>query len=150
VTGVSRTVGPAGSGADTTSTDLLDTDATNPANQLGIRRWDLLDMGMICTPAQATEVGRRFLEESRALDTSGSATLTGWVEDDKGVRHPYTHVRSGDTISFTDAADTAYRRIVRTQKFLDSRSVAIDLDAPPDGLDALLERLGALLVPLGL
>jgi hypothetical protein len=150
VTGESRTIGPAGSGADTTSTDLLDTDATNPANQLGIRRWDLLDMGMICTPAQATEVGRRFLEESRALDTSGSATLTGWVEDDKGVRHPYTHVRSGDTISFTDAADTAYRRIVRTQKSLDSRSVAIDLDAPPDGLDALLERLGALLVPLGL
>jgi hypothetical protein len=150
VDGSTRTVGPTGSSANTTSSDLLDDDEENPANQLGIRRWDLLDMGRISTATIATEVGRIFLEETKALDTSGSATLTGWVEDDKGVRHPYHSVRSGDTISFVDASDTSYRRIVRTQKSPESRSVAIDLDAPPDGLDALLERLGVALIPLGL
>jgi hypothetical protein len=150
VDGSTRTVGPTGSSANTTSSDLLDDDEENPANQLGIRRWDLLDMGRISTATIATEVGRIFLEETKAMDTSGSATLTGWVEDDRGVRHPYHRVRSGDCIAFVDASDTSYRHIIRTQKSPESRSVAIDLDAPPDGLDALLERLGVALIPLAL
>jgi hypothetical protein len=53
---------------------------------------------------------------------------------------PYSSVQAGDTITFMDAADTSERRIVKATK--GSNSVSIDLDAPPEGTQALLERLG--------
>lgn len=148
VDGSTRTVGPVGSGADTESDDLKDDDPDNPANRLGITRRALLVME-VSTAAGATAVGRRFLEESRLLDSSGRARLIGHVQDSHGVWHPYSHVRAGDMISFTDSSDTSYRRIVRTDKSRDDRSCSLDLDAPPEGLAALLERLGVVLVPLG-
>ena len=51
---------------------------------------------------------------------------------------------------FVDAADTSARKIVRTDKDYDTRTCTLDLDAPPEGLQQLLERLGVVLVPLGL
>ena len=149
VDGVTRTVGPTGANADTTSDLLLDTDPENPANQLGIRKWVRLDMGITSTPAGAQEVGRRFLEESKQLDGSGQAQLVGYVEDDKGITRPAWQVHAGDTITFVDAADKSARRIVRREYSDASKTATIDIDAPPQGLDALLERLGVVLVPLG-
>jgi hypothetical protein len=149
VDGSTRTVGPPGSGAGSTSADLKDTDPENPANKLGITRRVKLDMG-IGTAASATEIGRRFLIEQKQLDSSGRATLVGHVMDDRGVLHPYTAVRSGDDIVFTDASNPSPRRIVRTEKTRATRSCAVDLDSPPEGMAALLERLGVVLVPLGL
>ena len=149
VDGSTRTVGPAGSGADTEDAALSDNDPENPANVLDIIRREMLTMGT-STAAGAIEVGRRFLEESKVLNTSGSARIVGHVEDDRGVIHPYWKVRAGDTISFIDASDTSYRRIVRTDKSVADRTCSIDLDSPPEGLQALLERLGVVLVPLGL
>jgi hypothetical protein len=128
---------------------LKDYDPENPANKLGIVRRDLLQMGT-STAAGATEVGRRFLEQTRLLDRSGRATLTGWVEDDRGVLHPYSRVRAGDSIVFVDASDKSERRIVKVDHTRSSRSCTVDLDAPPEGLQSLLERLGVVLVPLGL
>jgi hypothetical protein len=149
VDGSTKTAGPPGSGADTEDAALKDTDRDNPANKLGIVRRDLLVMGT-STPAGAIEVGRRFLEETKALDSSGQAKISGYVTDDRGVIHPYFAIRSGDTISFIDAADPSPRRIVRADKSTSDRSCTLDLDAPPEGLQALLERLGVVLVPLGL
>jgi hypothetical protein len=150
VDGSAKTVGPTGSGAHTESDELLDDDSDNPANALGIRKWAMLDMGIVSTPAGATEVGARFLAESRQLDRSGKATLTGHVEDDKGILRPYWQVRAGDTISFVDASDASERRIVKTTKDESSRSCEVELDAPPEGMEALLERLGVVLVEFGL
>jgi hypothetical protein len=149
VDGTTRTVGPVGSGADTESADLKDDDPENPANKLGITRRDLLTMG-VSTAAGATEIGARFLEQAKLLDSSGRARLVGHVQDDRGVWHPYSHVRAGDTISFVDASDTSYRRVVKTDKSRDERACTVDLDSPPEGLTALLERLGVVLTPLGL
>jgi hypothetical protein len=149
VDGGTRTVGPPGAAADSISNDLVDTDPDNPATQLGIVRRDLLVMG-VGTAASATELGRRFLEQSKLLDTSGRARIVGHVMDDHGIIYPYTSVRAGDTIVFVDAHDTSERRIVRADHDRASRSCSIDLDAPPDGLAALLERLGVVLVSLGL
>lgn len=150
VDGTSRTVGPPGSYCDDTDEVLEDDDPLNPATQRGIKRWDLLDMGGVSTLAGATEVGRRFLIESQRLDTSGQARLVGYVEDDSGVLWPAHHVRAGDTISFVDAHDTSARRIVRADYSHDDRTTSIDLDAPPDSLATLLERLQVVLIPLGL
>jgi hypothetical protein len=149
VDGSTRTVGPEGSGADTEDVVLQDDDPDNPANRLGIARRDLLQMG-VGTVASATEIGRRFLEETKLLDSSGRAQLVGHVEDDRGIVHPYWKVRAGDTITFVDASDTSERRVVRSEKDYASRTCTVDLDAPPEGLQATLERLGVVLVPLGL
>lgn len=148
VDGTTRTVGPPGAGVDAESADLKDTDPENPANKLGIIRRDLLTMGT-STAAGAIEIGRRFLEQTKLLDKSGRARLVGHVEDDRGVLHPFSHVRAGDTIVFVDAADPSPRRIVRADHDHDARACTVDLDAPPDGLQALLERLGVRLAPLG-
>lgn len=149
VDGASRTVGPTGSGANTESTDCEDSDPLNPANQRGIRRWDVLEMSGVSTAAGAAEVGRRFLEEAKLLNTSGQATLVGHVEDDHGVLFPAWRVRAGDQITFTDAADRSSRRIVGNNYSHPERTNTVDLDSPADGLAALLERLQVVLVPLG-
>ena len=148
VDGSTKTVGPVGSGADTETDDLKDDDPDNPANKLGITRRDLLVMG-IGTAASATEVGRRFLEESKLLDSSGRARLIGHVQDSHGVWHPYSHVRAGDTISFVDSSDTSYQADRPDRQDPRRPTCSVDLDAPPEGLQALLERLGVVLVPLG-
>jgi hypothetical protein len=68
--------------------------------------------------------------------------VVGYITDDKGITHPASAVRAGDQIAFVDAADTSYRRIVHTSFDYDSRTNSLDLDSPPEGMDALLERLG--------
>ena len=148
VDGSTLTVGPVGSGADTQTSTLQDADPLNPANIAGIRRWDVLDMGIVSTATAATEVGRRFLEQANLLDSSGQATLTGHVTDDHGVIFPAHAVHAGDYISFTDSSDTSYRRIVRRD--YQDRTATVDLDAPPEGLEHLLAQLGVVLTPLGL
>lgn len=149
VDGSVRTAGPAGSGADTIDNSLVDADQLNPANELGITRRALLIMD-VGTPASAVAVGARFLAESKRLDHSGKATLVGYVEDDRGIRWPSSYVRAGDTLTVIDASDTSARRIVRADHDRPSRACTVDLDAPPEGLQALLERLGVVLAPLGL
>jgi len=146
--GTTVRVGPPGSGADVTSSMLLDTDPDNPANVAGINRWDQLNIGY-STPAGAIQIGAEFLAESKQLDQSGNATLTGYVEDESGILRPYSHVHADDTISFIDAADTSFRRISSTNKNDTSKSCGITIDSPPEGLQALLERLDAALVRLG-
>jgi hypothetical protein len=150
VDGTTKTVGPPGSGCDVESTQLVDPDPLNPANQRGIRRWDKLVMNGASQPNPAIEVGRIFLSDSKLIDGSGKASLVGYVQDDRGVTHPYSHVKSGDLISFPDAADSSYRRIVNCDKDRKTSTASVDLDAPPEGLQALLERLGVRLVSLGL
>jgi hypothetical protein len=149
VDGTTRTVGPPGSGAGVEDAALKDQDPDNPANQLGITRRVLLQAGTL-TAAAAIELGRRFLIEQKQLDSSGRARFVGHITDDHGVIHPYSHVRAGDTVTFIDAADQGARRIVRASHNRQDRSVTVDLDAPPEGLQALLERLGVTLAPLGL
>ena len=150
VDGTTKTVGPTGSNADATSASLLDADPSNPANRAGIKRWDILDMGSVSTLAGATELGRRFLVEARQFDASGQAQIIGHVEDDRGIVHPAWQIRPGDTITFVNAADTSPRRVIKTSYSDDAKTNSIDLDAPPDALAALLERLQVVLVPLGL
>lgn len=150
VDGTTKVVGPTGSGLTNTSADLIDTDPENPANQRGLRRWEKLSMGGVSTLAGATEVGRRYLIDVKQYDSSGRARLVGYVTDDKGVTWPAWKVRAGDTIYFTDAADKSPRRIVRAAYDDATRTNSIDLDAPPEGISALLERMQVVIAPLGL
>jgi hypothetical protein len=148
--GNTRTAGPVGSGSDTESTTLSVTDPEHPAVRAPVTRRDVLVLKGTSTPTIAVAAGVRFLSEAALLNTSGSAKLTGFVYDDRGLLHPVSHVRSGDEIAFIDAAEKSYRKIVRREYAHDSREASIDLDAPPQGLDALLERLDAVLITAGL
>ena len=150
VDGSTKTAGPPGSGCDTESALLLDSDPENPANKLNIRRWDMLQMGIVSTPAAAVQAGSRFLAESRVLSTAGQARFVGYVTDESGVEWPYHHVRAGDTVEFVDSSDPSPRRIVQADKDDASRSCQVTLDSPPDSLGPYLARRGVVLVPLGL
>jgi hypothetical protein len=147
--GSTRLIGPPGSGNRIESTELEITDPEHPAVKAGRTRRDLLDLQGIHTSETALSVGVRFLEEANLLNRSGSATLSGYVLDDYGLWRPAAQVKSGDYVSFVDAADTSYRKIVGKQYQHASRASAIDLDAPPSGLEALLERLQAGLIEAG-
>jgi hypothetical protein len=100
------------------------------------------------TASAAIKIGGMFLAEQKLLDTAGAATLTGYVEDDKGVVWPAWMVRGGDTISFIDAQNTSPRRVISTDYSEDTKVNAITLDQPPDSLTAILERLQVSLVPV--
>ena len=141
-------VGPTDSGYANTSDYLRDTDPDNPANQAGIIRRELLDIGE-GTIEGAIEVGRRFLEESKRLDNSGQCELTGYVEDEAGAYFPVDAVVAGDEISFSDSGDTSWRRISTTSYSHDSQTNALSIDAPAATIQGLLARLQAVLVPLG-
>jgi hypothetical protein len=59
-------------------------------------------------------------------------------------------VRAGDNVTFVDAHDPVPRRIVRASYDDATRTCQVDLDSPPEGLQALLARLSVSLAPLGL
>ncbi len=149
VDGTTRTVGPPGSGADVESASLEITDPDHPAVRAAeaygpkfIRR-DRLDLKGISTPSRAIEVGEIWLREANRLNRSGSAVFADYLMDDRGVMRPVSHLRAGDEVRFPDAADTSYRRVVRRTYEHATRTCTVDLDAPPEGLQALLERLQA-------
>lgn len=152
VDGSTRTVGPPGSGANTESEALKITDPDHPAVKAGIPREDLLDLQSISTPERALEAGERWLALANELTNAGTATLRGYVMDDKGVYRPVSQVEAGDWIRFPDAGSngTGYRKITTDSYSHDSRQCDITLDAPDDAIPALLERFQAALIPLAL
>lgn len=149
VSGVTRTAGPPGSGADTEDASLQDLDPLNPANQAGIVRSLPLQMGTT-TATTAVQAGAVYLKALGEMNTSGQASLVGHVQDDRGVWWPASRVRAGDTITFTDARDTSPRRIVSTSYAHQSKTNAVQLDQPPDTMSAVLADLAAVIAPLGL
>ena len=150
VDGSTRTVGPPGSGAMVEDPGLEITDPDHPAVRAGITRRDRLDLRGISTPARAIEAGEIWLREANQLSRSGSATLSDYAMDDRGIFRPVSQLRAGDLIRFPDAADTSYRKVVRRAHEDVTKTVAADLDAPPDGLQALLERMQAAIQTLAL
>lgn len=93
------------------------------------------------TETTGFEISERFLEEAALEDTSGSATISGYVMDENGYFHPVSEVRGGDHLEVTDAHDRTPRKIVNTDYTHQQRQNQLDLAAPASGMVALLERL---------
>lgn len=146
--GITRFVGPVGSGADVEDSSLTDTDPLNPVNEAGETRRALVTMG-VSTPTGAIKVGQAYLAFQKQANTSGQAKIVGYAMEDTGVVWPAWMIRSGDTVTFVDANDPFPRRVVHATYTDDDKTCSIDLDSPPEGLQALLERLGVGLVPTG-
>lgn len=149
VDGTTRTVGFPGSGADVEDESLRDSDPENPANKLGITRCAPPLRAGTLTPGAAIKICATFLDETKRLDASGRAAITGHAMDQAGVLWPYHEIRAGDEIEFIDAAAAGYRRIVRVEHEEAAKTARVDLDAPPDALNALLERLGVEMAAAG-
>ncbi len=144
VDGSTRTVGYPGSGADLESAQLQITDPDHPAVRAERPREDLLALG-ISTPERALEAGERWLREGNELSHAGEATLRGYIQDDCAVFRPVSQIQPGDRIRFPDAGSggTGYREVVEVNYDHDSRTATVQLDAPSNVVQALLERYGA-------
>lgn len=154
VTGTTRTAGPIASGCDFESAYLEDRDTGNPANERGLKMYGSpIDIG-ISTNYNSAEipvaVGKLILERLKETDTSGSAKLVGYVEDDRGVTYPASRVRAGDSITFVDSSEPVERRIISASYDDSSLTNTIALDAPPEGVPELLAQLGVSIADLGI
>lgn len=150
VNGRSYTVGPPGSRTDVQSAALEITDPNHPAVRADRVRRDKLVIQGFANATEAIYLGQLFLAEANELSRSGSATLPAYVMDAAGVLWPSSRVKSGDHISFYNARDKGYRKITKKRFKVDEKQAEIDLDAPPSGLEALLERLQVGLVSRGI
>ena len=143
VSGITRTVGPPGSGANTTDATLFDSDPQNAATAAGLTRIaPPIQLG-VNVAAAAIKVGQAFLIFQKERSTAGQASLVGYVTDSTGVTWPSWMVRAGDRITFVDAHDPVPRRVVRSSYDDATRTNQIDLDSPPQGLQPMLARLSA-------
>ena len=143
VSGIARTVGPPGSGANTEDARLYDSDPANPATAAGLKRYSPPIQLGVSVAAAAVKVGQAFLTYQKQQSTAGQASLAGYVTDTTGVTWPAWVVRAGDRITFVDAHDPVPRRIVRSSYDDTTRTCQIDLDTPPEGLQPTLARIMA-------
>jgi len=148
VDGTTKTIGPAGSGAQYLDNRLLVTDERNAAVAAGRPRRKMLALNGVCTAELALRVGMRFLEEAANLAQSGEATISGYCQDSYGIWWPAAYVQPGDWAA--DPGTQNYRKITSCNYSHDSKSASVTLGAPPQGIEALESRMNAKLIELGL
>lgn len=146
-TGVSRTAGPPGSGADATSSSLVDLSASNPVNAHGIpRKWALLSLSQTTTQEGAVQLGAIFLGEKSLPQRRGQLVLTGTVSHPTAGTRPACTVLAGDWVRIADHPADIPRKIIETNYDAQADTMTCSLDNTSQQLDAILERLGVSLI----
>lgn len=143
-TGSDHSVGPPGSGSDTETTALLDTDPSNPTNTRGERHWESFSAG-VTSAAGALLIGQLILAERNRTDWRGEVTVRGDVLDSTGNSHPVAAIRAGDRVVNEDSNDTTERRIIGTSYDNAARANRVSIGQPGDRLDVILARANVVL-----
>lgn len=142
-TGQAKVVGPTGSSANDTSSELLDTSEDNPVNAHGIpRRWGVLQLSNPATLAGATQLGKVWLAEHTQASRRGSITFTGTATHPTRGPVPCWQVRAGDYVRVSDNPTDVPRRIIETRYDHDARTLTASVDNTLFRIDSIIERLG--------
>jgi hypothetical protein len=139
---VTGLVGPGGM----STAGLAITDPYLPVNEWNQRAIAEVQAGLT-SEAGAIRIGEMFREGIEAATGSGSIEIGNWqVYDDTGARYPAWAPREGDRLVEDDVPGRPERLIVQRNYKRASRTSTLTLDAPPDALQALQERLQVVLV----
>jgi len=145
--GEQLSVGPSGSGCDSTDSTLVDSSLTNPINAHAIgRRWGKLTISQTTTLPVATQIGYLWLAETSRPQYRGTLSFKTWATHPTAGRLPAWAVRAGDYVRISDHPTDIPRRIVETRYDHDSQTLSCSLDNSIFKVEAILERLGASLV----
>lgn len=141
--GRARSVGPPGSGADTETSLLQSTLATNLAVKHGRPRMAKIDSGAQILASVAITIGQIFLTEANRASTSGEIEVTGNVRriDGGDSLFPPSQIREGDYVIVADDDNTDPRLIFSTDFDDQAYTNMLTVDGPPKMIEVLLEQL---------
>lgn len=125
--------------------NLRDTDPATPLNRWGRRRFASLSASST-SEAGGIRLGELFMAGMRARRISGSIEISaGQAISAAGARVPAWAPKAGDRILVEDDPAGEERLIIEASYSHDSRSSTLTLDAPPNAMESLLERLQVVL-----
>lgn len=144
--GVQHSVGPPGSGADTTSPQLVTTDPDNAAVVHGLTRIGVLQLSEPSDATAAVTKGAIWLRLQATATRRGQAVVTGWVTDSAGAYRPVSEIHAGDELVVTDRPEDPARRIIEASYNRGSRAATLTLDSTAATWESILSWLAADLV----
>jgi hypothetical protein len=145
--GTPHTVGPPGSGADVTSSALVDTSLTNPVNAHGIpKKWAQLNISQTTTAEAAIQIGSIYLGEKGLPQRRGTLTVTGSLQHPTAGAKEACEMWAGDWVDIADFPSEGPRKIIETSYDTRTQANTCTLDNSTQKVDAILERLGVSLV----
>jgi hypothetical protein len=146
--GSEHTIGPPGSGSDTETTDLLDTNPANPVNYAKGVSGKIRNVQMgITFEAGATLMGQVVLADANRQKWSGDVKLKGHVREhgSGGAEEPVYMVRTFDRGIVEDDPDVSERRITATSYTTRDRTNTVTIGTPPERFPTLAARAGVVL-----
>jgi hypothetical protein len=143
-------VGPPSSGLvgslNLSTAGLVVSDPQLPVNEWGERKWAIIEAGLT-SEAGAIRIGELFREGAEQITASGTIEVGAWqIFDDTGARYPAWAIHAGDRLVEDDAPGQPERFVIQAQYGHSKRTATLTLDAPPNALEALQERLQVVLV----
>jgi hypothetical protein len=141
--GRNLSIGPVGSGCDTESDELVDTDPENPYNRAGASASLPVDAGTVQDPNGAIAIGKLALREANADPRSGSIDVVGEVKDEDGHTWPSYMIRAGHNVIVENDADSPAPRRVGATSHNGEGKLTATISTPRSQHAVLMARLAA-------
>lgn len=141
--GISHTVGPPGSNADTEDATLADTSATNTINAHNMgRKYFPLPISVTTTPEGAVAIAALQLADKALPQRTGQLVVTGTITHPTKGEIPVEEIRAGEWVRVSDHPADVPRKILEATYDAGSDSCTCSFGNSTLKLDAIVERLG--------